>query len=85
MGDQNSDRRLPPLPPDRLDDDQLALYQAITEGPRARDGRAALIDADGQLQGPFDPMLRSPVVGEALQQLGATLRYRTSLPALGRS
>lgn len=73
--------RLPDLTPEELDPDQRALYDAITSGPRAQGPQHfALTRPDGSLTGPFNAFLRSPQVGVALQDLGAALRYRTSLP-----
>jgi 4-carboxymuconolactone decarboxylase len=69
--------RIDPLSPDVLDDDQRALYDAIVSGPRAGSG---LVDDRGALRGPFDPLLRSPAIGQAVQELGAVIRYRGSLP-----
>lgn len=72
--------RLFPLSPAELDQDQRALYDAITGGPRASGPRLfPLVDEAGHLQGPFDAMLRSPAVGTALQAVGAAVRYRTVL------
>ncbi|MGC8512768.1 MAG: carboxymuconolactone decarboxylase family protein [Acidimicrobiales bacterium] len=74
-------RRLTPLRPEELDDDQRRVYQAITAGPRASGQRYfPLADDAGRLHGPFDAMLRSAPVGLALQELGAALRYGTELP-----
>jgi 4-carboxymuconolactone decarboxylase len=73
----------PPLAPprlDELDDDQRRLAEAILDGPRAG-SPFPLTDATGRLAGPFGVFLHSPVVGEALQELGARLRYRGNLPA----
>lgn len=71
--------RLPRLIPADLDDDQRVLHDAITAGPRAG-GPFPLTDAEGALTGPFNAMLFSPPVGEALQRLGAAVRYETALP-----
>jgi len=72
--------RLPDLTPDELDPDQRALYDAITSGPRAQGPQHfALTRPDGSLAGPFNAFLLWPPVGAALQDLGAALRYRTSL------
>lgn len=71
--------RLPILRPEGLDDVQRALYDAIAGGPRAG-GPFALAGAGGGLVGPFNAMLYAPAVGDALQALGAALRYRTTLP-----
>jgi 4-carboxymuconolactone decarboxylase len=70
------------LAPADLDDQQRALYDAIAGGPRAAGPRLfALTDAAGRLNGPFNAMLLAPEVGTALQELGAAIRYRSSLTA----
>lgn len=77
-----SGRRLTPLRPEQLDDEQRSVYEAITTGPRATGPvYFPLADAAGRLHGPFDAMLRSAPVGLALQQLGSALRYGADLPA----
>lgn len=74
--------RLPILAPADLDDQQRALYDAIAGGPRAAGPRLfALTDEAGGLNGPFNAMLFAPEVGTALQELGAAIRYRSSLTA----
>lgn len=70
--------RLSPLPPDSLDPEQRVLYDAVLAGPRRR---AALVEADGSLRGPFGPMLLSPELGDRLQALGAAVRFSTVLRA----
>ena len=69
--------RLDPLTPEQLDGDQRALYDAILTGPRAGPG---LTDDRGALRGPFDPLLRAPGIGDAVQRLGAVVRYEGALP-----
>lgn len=72
--------RLPRLHPDQLDDDARRVYDAIAGGPRASGTRAVpLTDAEGALHGPFNAMLFSPAVGDAIQTLGAAIRYSSSL------
>ena len=76
--------KLPPrldlIPPAKLAPAQRALYDAITGGPRASQaGTVPITDADGQLLGPFAIMLLSPAVGDAMQQVGATIRFGTAL------
>lgn len=72
-----------PRPPslDDLDDEQRSLVEKLASGPRAS-FLAEYVPAPGgwPLPGPFGPMLLSPTVGEALQELGASLRYRSRLP-----
>ncbi|MEU1972146.1 carboxymuconolactone decarboxylase family protein [Microbacterium sp. NPDC019599] len=74
------DHRLTPRPPALLGDQERALYDAITGGPRARGPQHfALTAPDGSLRGPFDAFLLAPAVGAALQELGSAIRYRTAL------
>lgn len=75
--------RLPHFRPGDLDDEQRALYDAITGGPRAG-GPVPLTDGEGRLAGPFNAMLVAPASGSALQRLGAAIRYETSLSARAR-
>lgn len=73
-------RRLSPLTPDRLDEPQHALYDAVALGPRAAHATLVpVVEPDGTLAGPFDALVRSPAVGSVVQQLGAALRYGSSL------
>jgi 4-carboxymuconolactone decarboxylase len=72
--------RQPRLHPAHLDEAQSRLYRAITEGPRSKGPQLfELTDEHGSLNGPFGGFLLSPAVGDALQALGAAVRYRTSL------
>lgn len=72
--------RQPALHPADLTPSQKALYDAITQGPRSTAPRLFdLVDRDGQLLGPFGGFLLSPEVGDALQELGSTIRFRTRL------
>ena len=77
--------RLEPIPPADLDPEQRSLYATITEGPRAQGPKHFdLTREDGSLLGPFNALLLSPRLGSALQELGAAVRYRTSLSARTR-
>ena len=72
--------RQPRLRPTELDEDQARLYRAITEGPRSKGPKLFdLTDEHGALNGPFGGFLLSPAVGDALQGVGAAVRYRTAL------
>jgi 4-carboxymuconolactone decarboxylase len=67
--------RFPTLTPEQMTPEQKALAAAIQGGPRA-----AVPGRDNSIGGPFNPWLRSPDVGDKLQQLGAELRFRSSIP-----
>ncbi|MGB3437667.1 MAG: carboxymuconolactone decarboxylase family protein [Actinophytocola sp.] len=71
---------LPLLDPATLDEAQRALYDRIAGGPRA--GAAAtvpVVDADGRLAGPFNGLLFAPELGDAVQAVGARIRFGLSL------
>lgn len=73
------------LHPLDLDDDQRALYDEITAGPRGgSDAPFALTTPEGALRGPFAAMLLAPAVGHAVQQLGSTLRFGSGLDERSR-
>ena len=75
--------RLAPVTFEQLNEDQRALWDNITTGPRGNPERphGGLAGEDGALIGPFNALFQSPQIGDAVQQLGAALRYGTSLPA----
>jgi 4-carboxymuconolactone decarboxylase len=59
--------RLGPIPVEQLSEAQRSAAQAVIDGPR------------GALYGPFVPLLRSPELMTAAQQMGEYLRYRSAL------
>jgi 4-carboxymuconolactone decarboxylase len=72
--------RLAALSSDTMTPEQVGLYREILSGPRGQEPRAVLLDTGaGGLAGPFNAMLYAPNVGHALQELGAAIRFRTSL------
>ena len=62
--------RLPILTEDKLDDAQRALLESMRSGPRG--GRV-------NLRGPFGVYMHAPQYGELTQQLGAFVRFNTSI------
>lgn len=77
-------RYLAPLP-DELTDRQRELYRSITDGPRKQ--QASLVpvtDADGRLLGPFALMTIAPTIGQAVQAVGAALRFAGAFSARTR-
>ena len=62
--------RLPVLTEDKLDDPQRALLESMRSGPRG--GRV-------NLRGPFGVYMHAPQYGELTQQLGALVRFNTSI------
>ena len=72
--------RLDLIAPADLDPAQRALYEAITGGPRASQaGTVPIVDESGRLLGPFAVMLLAPEVGNAMQQVGAKIRFSRAL------
>ncbi len=63
--------RLPALTEDNLDEPQRALLASMRAGPRG--GRV-------KLGGPFGVYMHAPQYGELTQQLGAFVRFKTSIP-----
>jgi 4-carboxymuconolactone decarboxylase len=72
----NESYRLEPLR-DRaaLDEAQEAMWASIAGGVRA----PTAVRTEGQLNGPFDVLLRTPEVGTAVGELGELLRFSTTL------
>ncbi len=71
--------RLRGLRPEELSDEQQRLYESIAGGDRARDASFRLTEEDGSLVGPFNTLLLSPVVGNAVQSVGGAIRFGCGL------
>ena len=61
--------RLPPIKNDQLSETQMKVVKAIQDGPRG----------NITMTGPFGVWLRANTIGDAIQNLGASLRYETIL------
>lgn len=70
--------RFPLLTPAELTDEQRAVYDSIAGPPRGN-GPFTMVYDDGALAGPFNAMLLSPAIGNAVQALGAVLRFGGAL------
>lgn len=75
--------RLADLTEDELDEDQRTVWDAVTATRGSPTGRTAagLLNDGGGLIGPFNAWLRSPEVGRRAADLGAALRFGSSLEA----
>jgi 4-carboxymuconolactone decarboxylase len=71
--------RIPWPRPSELDERQAAVHGSIVGGPRSGERAFALTDDEGRLEGPFNLMLLAPGPGLVLSELGAALRFRTTL------
>ena len=60
--------RYQPVDPETMTDAQKTAHEAIASGPR------------GAVFGPFTVLLHSPGLAQHVQELGAYLRFRSSLP-----
>lgn len=71
-------RRFKLIPIDQLTPEQQALSDAIKSGPRAKLASSGA-SKPGPLGGPFNVWLRSPGIGNLVQQLGEEIRFRSSI------
>jgi len=78
-GAQSDTRRFKLIPPEKLTPEQKAVADAIRSGPRSKVVTSSAAKP-GPIGGPFNVWLRTPEIGNIIQQLGAALRFRTSLP-----
>ncbi len=72
--DDRAMSRLPPLRRDDLDDSGAALWDQIVSTRSS-----SVVDESGGLRGPFNPWLHAPDVGSRAADLGAHLRFGTSI------
>lgn len=70
--------RFPLLTPAGLTAEQRVVYDSIAGSPRGK-GPFTIVYDDGALAGPFNALLLSPAIGDAVQSLGAALRFRGAL------
>ena len=68
--------RLAPLHPRDLDSEQAGVLDAMLAGPR---GKSGFLTRERPVGGPFAPWLLSPGFAHRAQELGAHIRYGTSL------
>ena len=73
--------RISYITPENFTEAQEGLFKNITGGKRG-EGRAPedLLNSEGGMSGPFNAWLRSPVLGDAAQRLGETVRFESTLP-----
>jgi 4-carboxymuconolactone decarboxylase len=76
---QESQRRFKVLQPDEQTAEQKALVKSIQSGPRANVQGSAANTGGGVVGSPFNVFLRSPAMGEHLQQIGSYIRFKSSL------
>lgn len=70
--------RLQPLSRDKTTEDQGDLWDAIVG---SRGGALDLIDDNGSLRGPFHAFVSRPAIGKPLAEVGAAIRFASSIEA----
>jgi 4-carboxymuconolactone decarboxylase len=73
-------RRFKLIPLEALTPAQKTLTDAIKSGPRGKVPSSAA-NTPRAMGGPFNVLLRSPGIGNIVQQLGAEIRFRSSIPS----
>jgi 4-carboxymuconolactone decarboxylase len=73
--------RLPYILRTNYTNEQRALFARIIGGKRG-EGRSldTFLTPEGGMKGPFNALLYSPTVGDAIQQVGQMVRFETSIP-----
>ena len=72
--------RFPVLQPDQMNAEQEKLLEALLAGPRGGGNASPEVVQRMLRGGPFNAWMRSPDLGNRLQDVGAYIRYKTSLP-----
>jgi 4-carboxymuconolactone decarboxylase len=68
------------LEPEQMNAEQKKLLDALLAGPRGGGDASPEAAAKMLRRGPFNAWMRSPDLGHRLQNVGAYVRYKTSLP-----
>ena len=71
-----ADRRFPQIPEEKLTPEQRAIVDDIRAGPRSKLATSSA-SKPGPIGGPFNVMLRSPVIGMLIQKLGGEIRFNS--------
>ena len=73
--------RISYITPENFTEAQQLLFKSITGGKRG-EGRSPedLLNSERGLSGPFNAWLRTPVLGEAAQRVGETVRFESAIP-----
>jgi len=72
--------RFPILQPDQMNAEQKKLIEALLAGPRGGGNTSPEAVQNMLRGGPFNAWMRSPDLGNRLQNVGEYIRYKTSLP-----
>src|ERR1700724_2162812 len=72
--------RFPILQPDQMNAEQKKLLEVLLAGPRGGGNASPEAVQKMRRRGPFNAWMRSPDLGNRLQNVGEYIRYKTSLP-----
>ncbi len=73
--------RLPIIHPTDLTPAQQQIFDSVTRGRRSTVSvTGSPLNAEGGLRGPFNALLYSPAIGNAVQQVGEAVRFDGTLP-----
>lgn len=73
--------RLPIIHPTDFTPAQQRIFDSITGGKRsAVSSTGSPLTTDGGLRGPFNALLYSPILGDAVQRVGEAVRFEGTLP-----
>jgi 4-carboxymuconolactone decarboxylase len=73
--------RLPIIQPSAFTPAQARVFKSIMTGKRGQSGSVeTFLNPEGGLRGPFNALLYSPILGEAVQRVGEAVRYEGTLP-----
>lgn len=74
--------RLPIIQPHNFTPAQRRIFESVTGGKRkAVSSTGSPLTAEGGLRGPFNALLYSPIIGDAVQRVGEAVRFEGTLPA----
>ncbi len=74
--------RLPIIQPKDFTPAQQRIFESITGGKRkAVSSTGSPLTDEGGLRGPFNALLYSPILGDAVQRVGEAVRFEGTLPA----
>jgi len=76
---QEANRGFKILESSEMTESQKDLVKSIQSGPRAKVAGSAANSGGGTVGSPFNVFLRSPELGERLQQVGSYIRFRSTL------
>jgi len=80
MTTHTGSQRFKQIPLEKLTPEQRTMTDAIRSGARKAIANTGATNP-GPLGGPFNVWLRSPDIGNIIQQLGEAIRFRSSIPA----